>query len=186
MVFGPLAGCAACVKIGNGLWPSDDLKSDIVLRRASGRYGQTIQIHQVLMNLCSYAAYAMNQNGGCLELVLTDMTLTEKSARRMVDFRPGEYVIVSISDTGIGMDREITDRIFDPGFTTREAGEGTEQGLDTAPSIVKDHSGVIRVKSRPGAGSVFDTYYPATAQRQEKKRTGGRSGRGNRIHTFRR
>lgn len=117
------------------------------------------QIHQILMNLCINARDAM-PSGGILTLTAKNIWLDEHYARVNVEAQPGSYLVVVVSDTGIGMTREVQQRIFDPFFTTKEAGKGTGLGLSTALSIVKSHGGFINVYSEPGKGSKFSIYLP--------------------------
>ena len=117
------------------------------------------QIHQILMNLCINARDSM-PSGGVLSLTAKNIWLDENYARMNVDAQPGNYLLVVVSDTGIGMTREVQQRIFDPFFTTKEVGKGTGLGLSTALTIVKSHGGFINVYSEPGKGSKFSIYLP--------------------------
>ncbi|NOX34856.1 MAG: PAS domain S-box protein [Deltaproteobacteria bacterium] len=126
------------------------------------------QIHQVFMNLCSNAAHAMEKSGGCLELKLSDIVVTKKTENWFEELLPGEYIKLSVSDTGHGMDRQIIEKIFDPYFTTKKIGAGTGLGLATVHGIVKDHNGVIQVKSKKGSGTVFHLFFPAVKKVIEK------------------
>ncbi len=117
------------------------------------------QIHQVLMNLSINARDAMPA-GGTLSLSAVNTHLDESFARMNRDAKPGRYVMLTVADTGTGMDREIVGRIFDPFFTTKEIGKGTGLGLSTAITIVKSHGGLINVYSEPGRGTRFSIYFP--------------------------
>jgi PAS domain S-box-containing protein len=118
------------------------------------------QIHQVLMNLCSNAAYAMREEGGVLEVSLADVVFDSVDAAPYPDLNPGPYLKLTVSDTGHGIDRAIMERIFDPFFTTKRPGEGTGMGLSVVHGIVKSCGGAIVVDSEPGKGSTFDLFFP--------------------------
>lgn len=119
------------------------------------------QIHQILMNLCINARDAM-ASGGSLTLTAKNVALDENYARMNVDAKPGNYILLTVADTGTGMTREIQQRIFDPFFTTKEIGKGTGLGLATALTIAKGHGGFINVYSEPGKGSQFSIYLSAS------------------------
>jgi CheY-like chemotaxis protein/two-component sensor histidine kinase len=117
------------------------------------------QIQQVLMNLCTNAAYAMRENGGSLDIELSDHSVSPSNGDPH-GIAPGRYVKLIVRDTGIGMSSDIMDKIFDPFFTTKKVGEGTGLGLSVVHGIVKQHDGHITAESEPGRGSVFTVYFP--------------------------
>jgi two-component system, cell cycle sensor histidine kinase and response regulator CckA len=127
------------------------------------------QIHQVLINLCTNAAYAMRENGGSLEISLDNVELTEKITPFHSDLTPGPYVKLTVGDTGTGIEPEVIHRIFDPFFTTKRQGEGTGLGLSMVHGILSRYGGTVTVESEPGAGSIFSVYLPATGQDKEAK-----------------
>ncbi len=118
-----------------------------------------VQIHQVMMNLCSNAAHSMQERGGVLEISLQDIYLEEET-----DFQhklwPGEYIRLSIRDTGHGIDPVILGRIFDPYFTMKGTGEGTGLGLSVVYGIMKSHGGSVTIESEVGRGTVVHAYFP--------------------------
>jgi len=121
------------------------------------------QIQQVIMNLCVNACHAM-ANKGKLIIETTEETIGEEQAASLAKTRPGSYVILSIADTGIGMDEETVKRIFEPFFTTKEKGKGTGLGLAMVYGVVQRHGGTVRVSSEPGKGSTFKIYIPASGK----------------------
>lgn len=125
------------------------------------------QIHQVLMNVCINARDAMPA-GGRLSISASNATVDESYARMNIDAEPGNYVMLSISDSGTGMSSEVMKRIFDPFFTTKDVGKGTGLGLAIAMTIVKSHGGFINVYSEVGKGSHFSIYFPSAEVAREK------------------
>jgi len=117
------------------------------------------QMNQVIINLCNNAAHAMDKLGGILNVSLDNFTLDEKHAG-FGNLAPGEYVKLTVSDNGHGIDPQIIDRIFDPYFTTKEPGKGTGMGLAMVHGIVKNHGGGVKVTSEIGKGAQFDILFP--------------------------
>ena len=119
------------------------------------------QLHQVMMNLFTNAAYAMRDNGGILEVGLSSTDITPDILPLFPDLKPGPHVKLKVSDTGAGIAPDILSKIFDPFFTTKKAGEGTGLGLSVVYGIVKECGGTVTVLSEPGRGSTFTVYLPA-------------------------
>ena len=123
------------------------------------------QIEQVLLNLYVNAWQAM-PNGGDLYLETDNICLDKVYIdTKPFSVKPGRYVKISVTDTGIGMDKKIQQRIFEPFFTTKEVGQGTGLGLASAYGIIKNHGGFITCYSEVGVGSTFNIYLPAHAKK---------------------
>lgn len=120
------------------------------------------QIQQMLINLCNNAAHAMENNGGVLEIGLHNKTITQPESFLGQIQQPGEYLQLTVSDTGHGMSDDIIEYVFDPFFTTKVVDKGTGMGLAVVHGIVNGHDGFIKVKSEPGQGSTFFIYFPIT------------------------
>ena len=119
------------------------------------------QIHQIVMNLSTNAAHAMGKRGGRFIVKLEKFEADAEFVVLHPGCQPGAYALLSISDTGHGMERGTVERIFDPFFTTKPPGEGTGLGLAVVHGIMQTHEGIITVYSRPGEGTVFNVYFPA-------------------------
>jgi PAS domain S-box-containing protein len=124
------------------------------------------QIEQVLLNLCVNAADAMPDGGNLI--VKTMNTNHKKMKSKLYNPKAGDYVQLTVTDTGIGMDKKTAEHIFDPFFTTKERGHGTGLGLASAYGIVKAHGGHIDVKSKRGHGTAFSIYLPASEKRAQQ------------------
>ncbi|MEX2684280.1 MAG: response regulator [Candidatus Sigynarchaeota archaeon] len=129
--------------------------------------GNPTQLHQVLMNLSVNARDAM-PDGGVLTISAENVRVDEDQAKINPDAKAGNYVVVTISDTGVGMSKDVQERLFEPFFTTKEQGKGTGLGLSTSLGIVKGHGGFILVNSEVGKGTSFKVYIPAIKVPVEK------------------
>jgi PAS domain S-box-containing protein len=119
------------------------------------------QLHQVIMNLCTNAVHAMREReGGVLEVRLDRQVISADYPAYDPLLKSGDYLQLTVSDTGEGIDPAIRDKIFDPFFTTKKPGEGTGLGLSIIYGIVRDHGGVIAVESKPGEGTTFTVSLP--------------------------
>ncbi|MCF6248167.1 MAG: response regulator [Desulfobacula sp.] len=123
------------------------------------------QIHQVLINLCTNAAHAMTEAGGILEVTLCKLVLDERSSESFKDLAYGDYLELTVKDTGSGIDSKICGKIFDPYFTTKEVGKGTGMGLAVVHGIVKNHHGEIYLNSESGKGTSFTIVFPIVTEK---------------------
>jgi PAS domain S-box-containing protein len=126
-------------------------------------YGDAIHLEQVITNLVMNAMDAM-PSGGTIAIETRELKLTPESVPVSPFLGPGTYVVLSVTDSGIGIPREIMDRIFDPFFTTKPPGKGTGLGLAMVYGIVKSHRGEIRVESKENKGTRFEIYLPVPEQ----------------------
>jgi signal transduction histidine kinase len=139
--------------------------------------GNPTKIHQIVMNLCTNAVHAMEEDGGILEITIDQMdTGYDPNSRADDDLRPGAYIRLRVTDTGIGIAPDDLNRVFDPYFTSKEQGKGTGMGLAVVHGIVQSYHGHISVESREGVGSRFDIYFPIL------KENGTRSEKGENLN----
>ena len=131
--------------------------------------GDPTQIHQILMNLCTNASHAIENDAGLLTVSLSDEVLDPEFVSKLADLKPGPYINLTVTDTGCGISPNVMEKIFDPFFTTKEKGQGTGMGLSVVHGIVRSHGGNIYVYSEPGKGSTFKVYLPAIRRRLKPK-----------------
>lgn len=117
------------------------------------------QIHQIVMNLATNAYHAMEETGGILKVSLKQERLKSEQAL-IPELLPGEYALLTVADTGTGIEKDVMDKIYDPYFTTKETGKGTGLGLSVVQGIIKSCNGDIRIYSEPGKGTEIKVYLP--------------------------
>ena len=139
-----------------------EAKSDFIM-------GDPTQIHQVMVNCCTNAAHAMKEKGGILEVSLKEVDLDPESVTPCQDLKQGNFVKLTVSDTGHGMTSDVIEKIFDPFFTTKERGEGTGLGLAVVHGIVKSLGGFIIVDSEPKKGTSFEIFFPTNKRKVKSK-----------------
>jgi len=122
--------------------------------------GDPTQLDQVMVNLCTNSAHAMNGSGGMLEINITTREIDLSPLTSFNGLPQGQYAEITISDNGHGISEEIIKRVFDPYFTTKDTGKGTGMGLAVVHGIVKNHGGAIKVESKVNEGTVFTIYVP--------------------------
>ncbi|WP_305044637.1 hybrid sensor histidine kinase/response regulator [Geoalkalibacter sp.] len=149
-----------CLKLLRPSLPASIEIHDWVMPGLGQILADSTQMHQVIVNLCTNAAQAMERKGGVLDVGLDNIELSSEALRVLPDLKPGPYLRLTVRDTGEGMTPAVMERIFDPFFTTREQGAGTGLGLSVVHGIVKNHGGAIEVSSTPGKGSIFRVYLP--------------------------
>ena len=140
-----------------------DIRSDCGVIKAD-----PTQIHQIILNLATNAYHAMEKTGGELKVSLKEVEIGEFDIVNP-DMKPGVFACLTISDTGMGMDKDLTKKIFDPFFTTKEVGKGTGMGLSVVHGIVSGMGGAIHVYSEPGKGAEFNVYFPIKKSSFEKQ-----------------
>lgn len=131
--------------------------------------GNATQMHQIFMNLCTNAAHSMEDNGGVLEINLSDISLDDSDIEKKIHLRPGDYIKIEVSDTGIGIPPDVMDSVFEPYFTTKKPGEGTGMGLAVVQGIVESYEGIITVDSKQNEGTTVTILLPKAEKNPYEK-----------------
>jgi PAS domain S-box-containing protein len=153
----------------SSLPPTIEIQEDIMMH-ADTVLADPSQIHQILVNLCNNAAYAMREEGGKLSVRMTATDVDAAMSALYPDLKPGPYVRLTVGDSGAGMSPEVMDRMFDPFFTTKKTGEGSGLGLSVVQGIVKSYGGTITAYSKVGQGSTFSVFLPRIEGEPQPKR----------------
>lgn len=122
--------------------------------------GDPTEIHQIVINLCNNAAHSMKETGGVLEIGISDVTLDERTASRYEDLSPGDFVKLTVKDSGEGIAPNVLEKVFEPYFTTKEFGAGSGMGLAVVYGLVKKCGGAIKINSRVGEGTTVVVLFP--------------------------
>ena len=155
------------VKLIKGVVPSSVVIKTEINEISSPIVCDPAQLNEILMNLCTNAIHAMNEQGE-LTLGCTETVLEQPIHSRWLDARPGRYAKFWVSDTGCGMDQDTLERIFDPYFTTKGPEKGTGLGLAMVFNAVKANQGFIEVESAPGIGTTFTVYFPLSEEESSR------------------
>ncbi len=164
--FYPAAVVKEAIKLLRPTLPTTIAIRKYIDEKAGPVHIDPTQLHQVLMNLCTNAFHAMEDQGGELSIHLRRIELDAADVAARPEARPGAYIELAIGDTGPGIPPELIDRIFDPFFTTKELGKGTGMGLSIVHGIIKSCEGFVTVDSAPGQGTTFHIFLPLAAEDQ--------------------
>ena len=152
------------LKLMRATLPSSIVIHTFLVSRSTVRCDPT-QIHQICINLCTNASQSMAEDGGTMDVHLSDVTLDESFVSNHSRLKPGDYVRLSVVDSGSGIPDAVIDKIFDPFFTTKPNGRGTGMGLSVVHGIVTAAGGLVTVQNRAEGGCRFDVYLPVYCQR---------------------
>ena len=155
------------IKLTRSAIPSDIKVSQYIQSDCGLVIADPTQLHQIAMNLITNAFHAVEETGGKISVSLKE-TVLEREELPDSSLEPGNYAMMTVADTGCGIDPGDMDKIFEPYFTTKEQGKGTGLGLAVVSGIIKEHGGDIRVYSEVGKGSTFDVYLPLAVQQVEQ------------------
>jgi PAS domain S-box-containing protein len=148
------------IKLLKSLLPSTIQITQAIADTSTLILANVTQIQQVLMNLCTNAFHAMRERGGILEIRLDQEKVGPEGTPHRLNLSAGDYVKLSVRDSGHGIEAAIISRVFDPFYTTKGPGEGTGLGLSVVYGIVRDHKGAIDITSEPGKGTTVSVYLP--------------------------
>ena len=126
-------------------------------------FADPTNLHQVIMNLCTNAFHAVQEKGGSIDVILEEVSVMTDGQYNISGLPPGDYICLTVSDTGCGMDKNTLEQIFNPYFTTKKEGKGTGLGLSISYGIIKKLNGNIKVSSQPNKGTTFHVYLPVTS-----------------------
>ena len=149
--------------------PTTIVIKESIDKRCGNILADPTQIQQVVMNLCTNATQAMDENGGILEVDVSSIQLGLDEKSTELKLEPGNYIRLSIKDNGTGINQKHFEKIFDPYFTTKSIGKGSGMGLSVVVGIIKSHDGIITVDSKPGKGSTFTAYFPKIEKQIQHK-----------------
>ncbi len=147
--------------------PSNVKVTRVLNNDAGAVFVDRTQMHQVIMNLAVNSYHSMKEKGGTLEINLGKKFIHNEQIKHYKNLSEGNFVILTVSDTGHGMDSETMNRIFEPFYTNKEVGEGTGLGLSVVHGIIKNHNGLITVESESGKGTIFTIYLPSYDKKRD-------------------
>ena len=164
-----------CLKLIRSAVPSSIKITENIDKDSGKVLASPVEIHQLVMNLCTNAYQAIGENQGVIDVTLSRVNVDKNQASKLLQLHKGTYVKLTVRDTGCGMDNKIKTRIFDPFFTTKGRDKGTGMGLATVHGIISSMKGAIDVQSEPGKGTTFDVYIPALSADKDAS--------SNQVHT---
>ena len=143
-----------------------EIKSNIQVQQEK-IIADPIEIHQIIVNMCTNSFHAIENEQGAISIELLPVQLDVNTAKEKHGLSPGEYLCLTISDTGVGIEKNIQKNIFEPFFTTKEQGQGTGMGLSVVHGIISNCKGTISVKSDVGIGTTFEIFFPLAPSQAE-------------------
>lgn len=158
---------AESIKLATATLPSTVSIGHSLEKKCGNIQGNSTQIHQIIINLCTNAAHAMEESGGSLFIELTKTALNKSLNLGHMALSPGSYARILLKDTGTGIPNEIIDRIFDPYFSTKSLDKGSGLGLSIVRNIVNSHKGGITIETAEDVGTTFTVYLPLTDREVE-------------------